>query len=86
MRIGVWTSLCAQFADQRQAVALGQHSVDDQHVVFALQGQREALLAVSGLVGHVPDLAKSARDVVSGIAVIFDNEDSHGGPVKGCQV
>ena len=36
----------AKRSDERQAVPLRQHAVDDQHVVAAGKRQREALLAI----------------------------------------
>ncbi len=71
-------ALGAQRADHRQAVALGQHAVDDQHVVVAVERQREAVLAVGRLVGDVADLAEGLDEVVRGVAVVFDDEQAHG--------
>ena len=67
----------AQRADHRQAVALGQHAVDDQHVVFAVERQREALLAVGGVIGDMADLAEGVDEIVRGVAVIFDDQQAH---------
>ena len=72
-------ALLAQRADQRQAVALGQHAVHHQHVVIAAVGQREALLAVGGEIGDVPDFAKRLDEIVGGVAVVFDNQKAHAG-------
>ena len=70
--------LGAQFADDRQAVALRQHAVDDQDVVIAVERHRETLLAVGGVVGDMAGLAKGADEVVRGVAVVFDDQESHG--------
>ncbi|MGY3364926.1 hypothetical protein ACVWZL_002051 [Bradyrhizobium sp. GM2.4] len=69
--------LVAERADHRQAVALGQHAVDHQHVVIAVLGHGKAFLAVGGVVGNVPDLTKSLHEVVGGFAVVFDDEEAH---------
>ena len=76
-------ALGAQFADHRQTVALGQHAIDDQHVVVAVAGQRQALLAVRRLVGDVADLAEGLGEVVGSVAVVFYDEQAHGGPHMG---
>ena len=76
-------ALGAQFADHRQAIALGQHAVDDQHVVLPVEGQRQALLAVRRLVGDMADLPEGPGDVVGGVAVVFYDQQAHGGPRMG---
>ena len=64
-------------ADHRQAVALRQHAVDDQHVVVAGLGKRQAFLAVAGEIGDVTDLAKRLDQIVGGLAVVFDDQKAH---------
>jgi hypothetical protein len=71
-----------QRRDHGKAVALGQHAVDHQHVVAAIFGQRETILAIEGVFGHVPDLAERLDQIVRRFAVIFDNEQAHGVPVR----
>ena len=73
--------LARSVADHRQAVALGQHAVDDQHVVVAVERQREPLLAVRRLVGDMADLAEGLDQIVGGVAVVFDDQQAHGGPL-----
>ena len=79
MSAGVSMPLPRRVADHRQAVELGQHAVDDQHVVLAVQRQREALLAVGREIGHVADLAEGLDQVVGGVAVVFDDQETHDG-------
>ena len=38
---------------------------------------REAVLAVAGEVGHVADLAERLHQVVGGITIVFDNQQTH---------
>ena len=64
-------------ADHRQAVELGQHAVDDQHVVLAVERVGEALLTVGRQIGDVADLAKGLGQVVGGIAIVFDDQETH---------
>ena len=71
-------SLRAQRADDREPVALGQHAVDDQHVVVAVERQREPVLAVGGPVGHMADLAEGLDQIIRGVAVVLDDEQAHG--------
>ena len=71
-------ALGAQRADHRKAVALGQHAVDDQHVVAAVERQREAVLAVGRVFGHMADLAERLDEIVRRVAVVFDDEQAHG--------
>ena len=55
-----------------------QHAVDDQHVVGAVERQREPVLAVGGPVRHVADLAERLDEIFRGVAVILDDEQAHG--------
>ena len=66
-----------QLADQRQAVELRQHAVDDQHIVVAVERHAEAVLAVAGAIGDVPGLAEGFDQIVGRVAVVFDNEQAH---------
>ena len=61
-------------------IALGQHAVDDQHVVLPVERESQALLAVRRLIGDMADLPKGPGDVVRGVAVVFYDEQAHGGP------
>ena len=74
---GVVDALGAQRADDRKAVTLGQHAVDDQHVVVAVEREREALLAVGRLVRDMADLAKRLDQIVGRVAVVFDDQKAH---------
>ena len=67
-------ALGTQFADDRETIALGQHAVDDQHVVLPVGGQCQALLAIRRLVGDVADLAERAGDIVGRVAVVLDDQ------------
>ncbi len=73
-------ALAAQGADHREPVELRQHAIDDQDVVLAVHRQREPLLAVGGEVGNVPDLAEGLDQIVGGIAIVFDDQQTHDGP------
>ena len=41
----------------------------------------DAQRAVWRLVGDMADLPESPGDVIRGIAVVFDDEEAHGGPL-----
>ena len=41
---------------------------------------RQSFLAVGGEIRDMTDLAKSLREVVGGIAVVFDDQQTHDGP------
>ncbi len=73
------SALVAQLRDQREAVALGQHAVDDQHVVVAVERERQTRLAVAGELGHVAGLAQRLLQIVGGFAVVLDDKQAHGG-------
>ena len=77
MSAGVSMPLLRSVADDRQPVELGQHAIDDQHVILAVERMGEALLAVGRQVGDVADLAKGLHQVVGGIAVVFDDQETH---------
>ncbi len=49
-----------------QAIELGQHTVDDQHVVLAVERVRETVLAVIGGIGDMADFAERLDQIVSG--------------------
>src|SRR5262249_58544535 len=67
----------AQRADQGQAVELRQHAVDDEHIVLAVKRQREAFLAVEGLIGNVADFAKRLGEIIRSVVIILDDEQTH---------
>ena len=71
-------ALAAQFLDDRQAVALRQHAVDDQHVVAAIRRHRRTGIAVGGVVGHVSRLAQRLGKVGRGFLVVLDQKYPHG--------
>ena len=56
---------------------LGQHAVDDHHVVGLAGREIEPVAAVVGLVDHMAVLAQALGDVVGGLLVVFDQEDFH---------
>ena len=70
-------ALLAQRADHGQAVALGQHPVDHEHVVVAAVGHRQALLAVAGEIGDMADFTERLDQIVGGLAVVFDDQQAH---------
>ena len=70
-------TLAAQGADDRQTVELGQHAIDDQHVILAVERVGESLLAVGRQVGDMPDLAECLRQIVGGVAIVFDDQETH---------
>ncbi len=80
---GSFDALAAQRPDDGEAVELGQHAVDDQDVVLAVDRVGETLLAVSREVGDVAYLAERLGEIVGRIAIVFDDEKSHDDPVGG---
>ena len=79
---GCLDALVAQRADHRESVALGQHAVDDQHVILAVERHRQAVLAVGGGVGDMADFAERLDQIVGGVAVVLDDQKAHGDPVR----
>ena len=57
--------------------ALGQHAVDDQHVIAALARQHVARLAVAGEMGGVAGLRESLFQIVGRFAVVLDDQELH---------
>ncbi len=43
---------------------------------------REPFLAVGRVLGDVADLAEGLDQVVGGVAVVFDDQEAHGDPVR----
>src|ERR1700692_3270090 len=63
--------------DDGQAVALGQHAVDDQHLVLAVERQRLAFLAVGRLIGDMADLAERLDQIIGRVAIVLNDEKAH---------
>ena len=61
--------------------SLRQHAVDDQHVMAAVAGERDAVVAVVCLVDGVAALFQSLLQKKPGFDVVFNNQDPHGSPV-----
>ena len=70
-------ALLAQRADQGQAVALGQHPIDHEHVVIAAVGERQAFLTIAGEIGDITDFTERLDEIVGGFAVVFDDQQAH---------
>ena len=66
-----------QLIDERKAVALRQHDVDDGHVVRRLQRRAHAALAVGGMVNDEAGLAQAACDEIGNRGIVFDDEGPH---------
>jgi len=63
--------------NQRQAVQLRQHAVDDERVVVFLARQVQAVVAARRDVGRMPGLAEAFFYVRRGGRVVFDDEYAH---------
>ena len=74
----------ADGADDRKPVALGQHAVDDQHVVNAFARQCQAFIAIGGMIGDVAALGQSLDQPGSGVAVVFNDQNSHSVLQRAC--
>ena len=70
----------AQPGDQRQAVAARQHAVDDQHVVVAAVGKREAAVAVGRHMRGVAGLGEGLFEIFRSFAIVFDDKNLHREP------
>ena len=71
--------LIAQRADQRQPVHLRQHAIDDGHVITAFDRH---VVSGDAIVGEIDDMARLAKrlgEIGRRVAVVFDDEDAHGG-------
>ena len=82
MSAGVSMPLSRRAPINGQPVALGQHAVDDQHVVLAVERHGQAVLAVGGGVGDMADLAERLDQIVGGVAVVLDDQKAHGDPIR----
>ena len=67
--------LVAQLVDDREAVALGQHPIDDQHVVVPVERERKPSSPSGAWFGDMADLAEGPDDVVGGVTVVFDDRE-----------
>ena len=73
-----FVALRAQRGDERKAVHLRQHAVDDGHIIAALMGEIVARDAVGGVVDGMAGLAERLDEIARGVAIVFDDEDAHG--------
>ena len=53
MRTGVWLAPLPDLREQRQPVQLGQHQIENDHIVPVTLGVPESLLAVGGSVDGI---------------------------------
>ena len=63
---------------QRQAVEVGEHAVEDQGVEAAVERVHQALAAGGGGLDGVAGLAQALGEVVAGVGVVLDDEDAAG--------
>ena len=82
MRTGVVLPRERRAGDERKAVAARQHAVDDQHVIVAAVGEREAAIAVAGDMRGVPGLGERLFQIVGSFAVVFDDKNLHRIPIR----
>ena len=73
----MWSPRFAEVLDDRQAVALRQHAVDDDHVVAALRRHRGAALAVGAMLGDVAGFPERLAQIGGGLVVVLDDQDAH---------
>src|SRR5437660_2068482 len=66
-----------QLFDERQAVALRQHQVDDCGVVRLIERRDQARSAIREMVDGEPGFAQSARDELGDGRVVFDEQSTH---------
>ena len=73
----------AQRLDHAEPIQLGQHAIDDQHVVFRARRQQQAFLAAVHHLHVVAALLQALGHVAGGIAVVLDDQHVHrsGAPV-----
>ena len=70
--------LLPERADKRETVELGQHPVHHEDVVLSLAREGVAVQPVGCRIRGVPRLAKRLREILAGVAIVFDNEQAHG--------
>ena len=64
-------------ADQAKAVQARQHPVHHQHVVSAVYGHHQPVLAIGGMIGDMAVLAQATHDVGGGLHIVFDHQHLH---------
>ena len=67
----------AELVDERQAVALGQHQVDDRDVVRLIARRRQPRIALRRVVDGKPRFAQAARDEFRDTRIVFDDQRAH---------
>ena len=68
----------AQVLHQAQPVEVRQHAIDDQPIERLHGGTQQPLTAVLRDLGAVPALPQTFGEVLRGVAIVFDDQDTHG--------
>jgi hypothetical protein len=71
--------LLPQGADQGQAVELGEHAINHEHVVSAFPRHGVAVEAVIGAIGRMARFPKRLGQISSRLAVVFYDQNVHCG-------
>ena len=69
--------MLAHLGHHAQPVHLGQHAVDDRHVIGPRQRQRQADIAIGGIVHHMARFLQPLHQITLGFQIVFDDENSH---------
>ena len=57
---------------------MGQHAIDDQHVIGVIRRERQSHLSVTGEIGGMTVLFQRFLKKLRGFLVVFDYEHAHG--------
>ena len=69
--------MLAHLGDHAQPVHLGQHAVDDCHVIRPRQRQRQSDIAVGGIVHHMSGFLQPLDQITLGFQIVLDHENTH---------
>jgi len=71
-------SVSSQFRKEREAIALRQHDIEDDHVVVMSLGEPKSLFAIAGEIDRVAGIAQRGAQRALQARGVFDYENTHG--------
>ena len=70
-------AVLADLLDELQPIELGQHAIDDGHVIGSRQRQRETDLAVGGVVDDMARFLETVHQIALRLEIVFNDKNAH---------
>ena len=69
--------MLAHLGDDTKPIHLGQHAVDDRHVIGPRQRKTEAHVTIGGIVHHMAGLFQALNQIALRLQIVLDYENTH---------